>query len=243
MFPRAVYLNQHVTPVAPDRQIVKYMEFWKFKSLINQSALYFRRIDHFEDTSEGTLPLAVWNLNSPEIQNWYNGCKERIFVCCWNLDEAESPKMWSEYAKNSGVRIRSTIESLTTELSIPAPTGVGENERDGLTVGAVAYIDFDNVDVYSMLSEGPSSVVPAFRKRHGFTAEHEFRAILRPGSASGELAQAAGLDYVLVPMRPELFIHEIRYAPAADPSLANALSVMLAARDINIPVTPSSIPA
>ena len=70
-FPRRVYTTRRVTQVPQSRQIVKYMEYWKFENLIRESALYFRRIDHFNDTFEGKIPLAVWNLSAPEIQKWY----------------------------------------------------------------------------------------------------------------------------------------------------------------------------
>lgn len=117
--PRTVYPTQHVEAADLGQLIVKYMSWQKFQALVTRSALYFRRIDRFIDSFEGRIPLAVWSLNNQAIQEWYNRCKEEIFVSCWNMDETETPAMWQDYADGRGVRISSTVGDLTTELSFP----------------------------------------------------------------------------------------------------------------------------
>jgi hypothetical protein len=258
--PRAVYPVRHVEAAEPEQLIVKYMSWKKFQDLVTQSAIYFRRIDGFKDLFEGKIPLAVWDLNVPALKDWYNRCKEEIFVTCWNMDRDETPEMWSEYAEGYGVRISSTAGALAAELSFPPlpalvpydpnlvewaeKTGaqlaeVEDRPQDRFTLGKIKYIDFDNIDVYEVLGEGPSNTVPAFRKRDGYVKENEFRAILRPGSASGEVARAHGYMHVFVPLRLQNLIQEIRFAPVNDLTLESNVKKFLADNGLNISVNPA----
>jgi hypothetical protein len=262
LFPRSVYPVNHVDEVDGNRQIVKYMPLWKLDYLIRSASLYFRRIDRFEDTFEGTIPLAAWDLECEPIREWYNACKEEVFICCWNLDENESPSMWRDYAGSCGIRIQSTVQALVSELSnppvpppLPYPDAIVEMARrsgarlaevdadpqDGFTVGPVRYIDFDRIDVHQVLGEGPSNTVPAFRKRGGYVAEHEFRSILRPGSASGIEAQGRGADHVDVRVRLQNLIQEVRYAPANYPEVRQHIESLLARHGLDVSVVPSTI--
>lgn len=259
--PRAVYPIRHVEHADAGQLIVKYMSWNKFKDLVTRSALYFRRIDHFIDKFEGSICLAVWDLNAPALQAWYNGCKEEIFVCCWNMDADETPQMWRDYADDYGVRISSTAGALAGELSnppVPEPThdpkavAMAEKLRavladadpppqDGFTLGKIKYIDWAKIDVHEVLGEGPSNTVPAFRKVDGYVKEHEFRAILRPGSASGDDARGRGDVHVFVPVRVQNLIQEIRFAPVDDRDLERNIHEILADRGLSIPVNPAAL--
>jgi|GEM_PF-3193609 len=260
--PRTVYPTQHVEAADLSQLIVKYMSWQKFQDLVTRSALYFRRIDHFIDSFEGRIPLAVWSLNNQAIQDWYNRCKEEIFVSCWNMDEAETLAMWQDYAGGYGVRISSTVSALTTELSFPPlpPTEpyeqkyvewaektvatlieVDDQPQDGFTLGKIKYIDWAKIDVHEVLGEGPSNTVPAFRKLDGYVKEHEFRAILRPGSVSGDDARGRGEVHVFVPVRLQNLIQEIRFAPVNDPDLQRNINKLLADNCLSIPVNPAAL--
>lgn len=262
MIPRSVFPTQHVEAASPGQLIVRYMSRNKFRALIKESALCFCRIDHFNDTFEGKIPHAVWDLNVPAIKDWYNRCKEEIFVNCWNMDEAEMPAMWRDYAKGNGLRISSTVGALAGELSFPPLpttetydkkyvewaektgsklTEVDDRPQDGFTLGKINYIDWDNVDVYELLQEGPSNTVPVFRKRIGYVNENEFRAVLRPGSASGNAARCRGDVHVFVPVRLQNLIQEIRLAPVDVQDLENEIRTLLAKHGLNIPVIPSEL--
>jgi hypothetical protein len=116
---------------------------------------------------------------------------------------------------------------------------VDDRPQDGFTLGKIKYIDFDNIDVYEVLGEGPSNTVPAFRKRDGCVKENEFRAILRPGSASGEAARARGDMHVFVPVRLENLVQEIRFAPVNNPTLESNIKKLLADNGLSIPVNPA----
>jgi hypothetical protein len=260
--PRALYPINHVESADGSQLIVKYMSWKKFHDLVARSALYFRRIDHFIDKLEGKIPLAVWDLNVPALQAWYNRCKEEIFVCCWNMDGDETPEMWRDYAEGYGVRISSTAGALAAELSnppVPAPApydaaivAVAEKAgtvladadpqpQDGFSLGKIKYIDWAKIEVHEVLVEEPSNTVPAFRKLDGYVKEHEFRAILRPGSVSGNDARGRGDVHVFVPVRLQNLIQEIRFAPVNDHHLERNIKKLLADNGLSIPVNPAAL--
>jgi hypothetical protein len=260
--PRTVYPSQHLEAAEPGQQIVKYMSWKKFRDLITQSAIYFRRIDAFKDEYEGKIPLAAWDQNVPALKEWYDRCKEEIFVCCWNLDEDETPQMWREYAEGCGVRISTTVGALAAQLSyppLPPPepydpkvvelvekrggrlAEVDDRPQDGFTLGKIKYIDWNKIDVYEVLSEGPSNTVPAFRKLDGYVDEHEFRAILRSGSASGTVARRRGDMHVFVLVQLQELIQEVRFAPGNDPKLESDIKNLLASKGLTVPVNPAML--
>ena len=234
--PRRLYTHPHIDEMPADTRIFRYFPIDRFESFIAQSALYLRRIDHFDDTSDGTVPLALWSIEHEAIRHWYDDCKEELFVNCWNLDEDELPHMWATYAGNRGVRVASTVGRLADELSHPPFTEppvppeyaalaarpgvvihVGDPvPHDGFTVGRIRYMDFDAAQVYDLMREGLSNVIPAFRKRHGFAQENEFRAILCPGSQSSIEARRRGDVGILIPVRLDPLMEEVRFFPSGD---------------------------
>lgn len=230
------------------------MEFWKFVDVIQTSALYFRRIDKFDDTFDGRIPLAIWSRKEPEIQQWFTDCKKEIFVNCWNLDEDEKPKMWCNYANNYGVRISSTVGKLRHELSHPSfpPEPYSDKPRDGFTMGKVEYIDFDSInsdhpDFRNMLDE-LGYVRPVFRKKladpvheHDYSDEHEYRVITRPGSASTKFRMSSNDDHTRVDVSVDNLVQEIRFAPSRDSKIERLINDLLAQYGLNIHVKPSSV--
>jgi hypothetical protein len=220
------------------------MEWWKFESMIKTGSLYFRRIDHFDDRLEGRAPQAVWNLSGPEVQEWYRTNREYVFVCCFHLAEDESAAMWKEYAKNNGVMIYTTVGALRRELSEPEPaagTSVIDTPQDGFTVGVVEYVDLDRIDVHTLMSEGLSNTTPMFRKGEDYIHELEYRAILRPGSATGEKASGNGEFGAEIPVRLDRLVQEIRFCPTNDPSRPIEIEALLTEAGLDIPVQPSRL--
>jgi hypothetical protein len=259
--PRRVYVFEHIEQSVPERPIAKYMPLCWFESLIATSALYFRRINEFkDDTEEGKIPLAAWNMNVQPFKDWFSRCRKEIFVDCWNLDEHETAKMWMDYANYHGVRIGSTVGALVGELSFPKlperepldpkydvmlrQPGVVEGEaepppHDSFTTGNIRYIDEANLDMHQTMLESMSIAVPAFRKLAGFVDEHEFRAILCSGAASGLAANES--DHVLVPIRLQNLIHEIRFAPVDDPAVEKRVRDLAASAGLNIAIIPAAL--
>jgi hypothetical protein len=238
------------------------MELWKFESMVKTGSLYFRRIDQFDDRLEGRQPQAIWALSAAPVQDWYRTNREHVYVCCLHLADAESPKMWKEYAKNRGVMIRTTVGALMEELSspplpaeppYPAPVRVMAERtgatladaelpsHDGFTVGVVDYVDLARADVYDLMAEGLSNTTPMFRKGKDYIDELEYRAVLRPGSAREEAVYDDGERGVAIPVRLDRLIHEVRFAPVDDPSIRTAVEELMTGAGLMLPVEPSSL--
>jgi hypothetical protein len=238
------------------------MELWKFESMVKAGSLYFRRVDQFDDRLEGRAPQAVWTLIGPEIQNWYRTNREHIFVCCFHLAEGESNKMWKEYANNYGVMIRTTVGALREELSFPplpaatpypadivamaeetgtALADASPPPQDGFTVGVVDYVDLTSVDVYDLMAEGLSNTTPMFRKGKDYIDELEYRAIMRPGSATGETATSSGQAGARIPVRLDRLLKDVWFTPADDTALAYKIEQVLSQAALKVSVRPSAL--
>lgn len=55
--------NKYVDLIPPsdDTKIIKFLEFYKFLSLIQRQQLFFNRLDLFEDKFEGVSPEKIRN--------------------------------------------------------------------------------------------------------------------------------------------------------------------------------------
>ena len=65
--PRRLYTHPHIDEMPADTRIFRYFPIDRFESFIAQSALYLRRIDHFDDTSDGTVPLVHRTRGHPAL--------------------------------------------------------------------------------------------------------------------------------------------------------------------------------
>jgi hypothetical protein len=122
-----------------------------------------------------------------------------------------------------GVMFRTSVEKIQRELSEPElppppppPPGFGASaalgvqlgddvvnapSHDAFTVGEVEYIDHGNMDVHQALPEWLSNTRPLFRKINKYVDELEYRAILRPGSPTGEEVWRADKNGIIIPVR------------------------------------------
>lgn len=243
-YPRAVFPVDGVDSLSEDTVVVKYMAMWKFQSLINTSELYFCKISSFDDKLEGRRPGIVESNEHPEIQEWFDKCRDLFFVCCWNLDEDEKAEMWDVYAGNDGVRVRSTVGRLKRVLSSPPlPPGfdfTSGDSADGFSIGKVEYFNEADVDEYEVRCEGLANIKPAFKKRHNFAGEREFRAVLRAGSASGTEADARKETHVKVPVRLAELICEVDYLSVSNTSIGDEVQSLVNAAGLVVPVNASA---
>jgi hypothetical protein len=144
----------------PNTTLWRYTDVPKFISLLARKALFFCRLDHFDDPFEGSMPralavvredrqkrsaMALMYDQTPLVLTW----RRNTIINCWHIGEAESAAMWSLYARdNQGLAIRSTFKRMTE--SLPRFSGADEEEPEYsitpaiLHVGAglVDYIDF-----------------------------------------------------------------------------------------------------
>jgi len=95
-------------PTNADATLWRFMEFWKFRNLIETGTLYFCRADKFaDDETEGLPPeeyLPVLRLNPLDIKDrrkidHHIGSiaqfRQGFFINCWYLGDDDTAQMWS----------------------------------------------------------------------------------------------------------------------------------------------------
>jgi hypothetical protein len=113
--------------------------------------------------------------------------------------------------------------------------------HDGFTVGEVEYIDHNPIDVYQELKAGLSNTRPIFRKINKYVDEREYRAILHPGSSTGEEARKADKQGIFIPVRLDRLIDNITFAPVDDPELEEEVRQLASKAGLNVPIGSSSL--
>lgn len=154
------------------------MDFTKFVSLIDSSALFFCRADLFRDPFEGSYPEAnlrmrpqVYSDMTPEdrskmfeqIASSAKTLREWTYISCWHANDFESAAMWDLYAQSdAAVAIETTYGRLAAALP------------EDVFLGIVRYIDYQK----DWLPEG-NTFYPFMHKRKSFEHEREVRAVIQ----------------------------------------------------------------
>jgi hypothetical protein len=191
--------HKHLIKPNPDAVIWRYMDLFKFESLLTQSSLFFCRADKFSDPFEGSLPRKeaehikhselVGELIGEDMpllpgQKWWEPARHvrarsiRSFVInCWHINPSESDAMWKLYLQNKeGIAIQSTVKRLRECFA----------SFDGtIYITKVRYIDyengywFDEIDYPFWPEDGlsASAFAPITHKRIAFAHEQELRVL------------------------------------------------------------------
>jgi len=170
-----------------DKVIWRYLTFPKYISLITYGALWFAKLNTFDDGLEGAIPQKTaermhkenhkWKkiTSNPDMQkhidDWprrnVKDGRELKIVNCWFLGDAESPKMWREYAKNNqGVAIKSTIRKLRENVGC-----VYQYSK----IGKVQYVDLPSLSISTY--EASQAMERAFYKNIDYAHEQEVRIV------------------------------------------------------------------
>jgi len=164
-------------PENGNAKIWRYIDFTKFASLLDKSALFFTRADRLGDSFEGSYSRAniklrprVYKGMPPAIlenmSKFYETMVKYTAINCWHLSEYESDAMWKLYLKsNEGIAIQSSFDLLKTSL---------KDEIHDVHIGRVKYIDFEK----DWMSEG-NTLYPFVHKRKSFEHEKELRAVIQ----------------------------------------------------------------
>ncbi len=130
------YYSQKEAP--PDAVIWRFMDLRKFRDLMANQELYFRRADLFDDQSEGLPPdqyvqrvlgLDPYDVKDQVALNDHLGSlaqsREMHFITCWQLFRDEDLAIWEQYG-HDGVAVVSKYGLLKESLaSIPDETHIG----------------------------------------------------------------------------------------------------------------------
>lgn len=163
----------------PSRTLWRYMDMWKFESMLRSSSLYFRRADKLADEGEGRLSReVVYGTSRSEIafDEAYKVARDYkqhlaaheitrscMFVNCWNISGREDQRMWREYTTSA--------DSVVVTTSMKALQRAVAEQR--IVVSRVKYISESAPRVEF------SHTTPFFYKDRFFSFENELR-LLRP---------------------------------------------------------------
>ena len=218
----------------PSAKLWRYMDLAKFLSLLDESSLYFTRIDHFNDPYEGALGVAT------NEDAWIKMEMQRRapFV---NLKEFDDGSNDEEKAKYEFDRYRRTIRKwrLNNYISCWHQSDVeseamwqlySRDTKQGIAIqttferlyqalpvtancefGMVNYIDYSEYNngtsgKYFHMFDAP------WYKRLSFAHEKEFRVI----SESPDFNMLTDAHDLLIPVDLNLLIDNIYFSPKAD---------------------------
>lgn len=166
-------------PEMGDCVIWRYMDFTKFISILDKSALFFCRADLLGDPFEGSIhPYAMVKAAASEnprekpLPLLDMSVFRRIsYISCWHAGESESEAMWKLYAQErSGVAIKARFSSFKDAFG---------NAGTSMYVSRVKYVDYDT----QWIPHG-NILLPYLHKRISFKHEEEVRAILLVGDVN-----------------------------------------------------------
>lgn len=168
-------------PPLNDTILWRYMDFTKFVSILENSALFFPRADKLEDPFEGTFPKMnieerQTNLH-PELEEamsisgfstfalFWKQLPRFTLISCWHENTQESEVMWKLYSsRQGGIAIKSTFNCFVDCFP----------RNEDIHIGLVNYIDYDKCKI-----PDNDSLSPFMYKRKSFEHEKEVRAIIQ----------------------------------------------------------------
>ncbi len=192
-----IYNHHNYIPLEAGATVWRYLDFDKFKSLLETKSLFFCRTDKFSDPFEGSIPRresefrlttyknhanqfqyefdeekAIENIKG--IQLRHQKFKRGVVVNCWHINETESDAMWRLYLKsNEGVAIQSTKERVENVI---------DKTAEEISLSKVRYLDYEK-DIWYHKVEYPHTsynlIVPLIHKRIEFVHEQEFRMFIQ----------------------------------------------------------------
>ena len=209
--------NAFFEPPPAEAVLWRYMDFTKFASLLDRSALFFARADKLGDPFEGSysqmnkeLRPTLYSDSIPDhtIRNFTNFMKETrrfTYVNCWHWSRYESAAMWSLYSRErDGIAVKTDFQALSQSL-------VGSHD---VHIGKIKYVHYDE----TFIPEN-STVGPYLYKRKSFEHETEVRAIIQdiPMNDGGlDLSRDAHAVGTYVDVRVSQLIKEVVVAPYAE---------------------------
>ena len=248
-----IHANEQLSAIAtppPDNLVLwRYMPFCRFESILQDKALFFSRVDKFDDDYEGALTqyhkLVIRarlksNFESlSKLLQTYRTARSQVLASCWYAGTAESIQMWDRFSgcdRRKGILLKSSYGSMRRCLP---------EENYWVQGRMMLYVDFDRAfimpkDLFEMCS----------LKRREFKDEEEVRFFtLWPDKQEGPPrwekvvpGSETSLDPgFLMPVRIDRLIEEVRVSPYAEPRFLDLVESVVRDHRLAVPVRGSSI--
>jgi hypothetical protein len=104
----AIRNHDNLINADPTLVLWRYMDLEKFRSFLENQALFFCRADKFSDPFEGSLPRIEYESrnawagkDTQAIIDKHKYLKRSFIVNCWHINNNESDAMWRLYLKDN----------------------------------------------------------------------------------------------------------------------------------------------
>lgn len=211
-----------------NKKIWRFINLFKFESLINSQSLYFARIDQFKDNLEGISSFssikAILNdtqknqIQKDEALKLYtirmNNNRKCCYACCWHINDNINFELWDEYGGGSTeyIAIQTNFKKLNRNL-----------EKTGMPVlnEPITYFEepYFNQNSYWF---------PTLFKRLKYEYESELRSLL----------MIYGFEQISlsIPINLEDFISKIYVHPKASKVFFKKIRLFIKDKGLKIPV-------
>ncbi len=221
------------SPENKDAKIWRYMDFAKFVSLLDKSALFFPRADKLEDPFEGVYSEVNIKSVSQKQREILIKLKEATAVNSWHMNDYESTAMWKIYLKsNEGIAIQSTYNRLKNSF---------KDTDCFIYIGVVKYIDYK----LDWIPED-NLFYPLIYKRKSFEYEHELRAVALPKIRDGagwsiSLTRPLSEEGIYATIDIDTLIEKIYLAPTCPDWLFELVKSIASKYRVNAEILHSSL--
>ncbi len=234
--------HEDYTSPRDDAILWRYLDFTKFVSLLERSALFFARADKFDDPFEGSYSrmnrelrpkLYAGKKSEDSLQGWVHFTKEvrrYTLISCWHESIHESAAMWRLYSRETdGIAIKSGFKSFKTSFTT----------REDVFIGKVNYVDYER----DFIPES-NILFPFLHKRKSFEHEREVRAIVltiptKEGKVDTSQEMFDNGKYYGVDL--SLLIQDVIVAPYAPEWFLELITSVVARYNLDVPVARSSL--
>ena len=235
-------------PPAPDTVLWRYLDFTKFVSLLDRSALFFAQADTLGDPFEGSLSKATelryasqyldqCRNKEKELQKFrqtLQNLKQFVGVSCWHANDYESDAMWKLYGAETGVAIKTNCQAMKDSIT----------DKADVLIGQVNYIDYDK-PVGAPDASLKNLLTLYLHKRKHFEHEREVRALthdIPPENGTLDLSDPVwdgGGKYCTVDFNK--LVEEVVVSPLAAPWFVELIQSVSCKYGLDVPVRKSSM--
>lgn len=252
-------------PSNTEQKLWRYMDIIKFLSLLEGNALYFNRLDKFDDPFEGTHTLSyiekrkgkhaknqAQTLKEAGVMSKILGYTVEQYIERYDHEKnaAKATAFMREITFVNCWHMNDHESAAMWNLYAPSVGGIAiqtnfSNLRDAFDsadrdvyIGAIRYIDYEKED----FSEGRVDIfTPIMYKRKSYEHEKEIRAftILKQNQQKEEFGK--GVSGISIKVNVAKLIDQIFIAPSAGPHVRTLIEGVIKRYDLEKPVTQSKL--